>query len=371
MPEEEKKPTNNNQNFLNQVDDFLLRFQRIPSSEKIFFIQHLGTMTKAGISLAKALEALAKQTKNKRFKKIINDIHHKVEKGQTLHESLKSYPKIFNELFVNMVEAGEISGKLEDVLKQLYLQLKKEHQLRGKIRGALMYPMVIFVAMTGIGAGVMIFVVPKLVGIFEGINMELPLMTRILIAVSNNIVKHGLLVAVGIVIFLVIIIRILRTYQGRYYWQMVILKIPIIAPIVKKINLARFARTMSSLLKTDIKIVQSFKITANTLGNLHYKKSLEETAAQVKKGQPIHKLLAVYPNLYSDMILQMVSVGEETGELDSILEELAKFYEEEVEEVMNTLPSIIEPLIILVLGLAIGAMAVAIVMPMYEMTQAF
>jgi len=373
MPKEEKgkEKINKKPELEIKFSNLLSKFQIIPDSEKIFFIQNLGIMLKAGISLSRALRTLARQTKNSRFKKIIYDLYHRVEEGQTLTESLRKYENVFSELFINMVEAGEISGKLEDVLKHLYIQLKKEHQLKNKIRGALIYPSVIFVAMVGIGTAMVIFVVPRLVSIFEGVNMELPLMTRMLIKVSNNISAHGTVFLFSLIIFAFVIRHFLKTKVGKYYWHLFLLKIPIFSPIFKKINLARFARTMSSLLKTDIKIVKSFKITANTLGNVHYKKSLENAAEKIKKGEELHKSLSSYPNLYPEMIIQMIDVGEETGELDNILEELSLFYEEEVEEIMNTLPSIIEPIIILILGLAIGAMAVAIIMPMYSLTKAF
>ncbi len=364
--DKDKKPST-----LKNMDDLLLKFQRIPNAEKIFFVQHLSTMIKSGISLAKALDGLSRQTQNKRFKKVIKSIAESVERGQSLTDSLKPYDNIFNELFINMVRAGEVSGKLEDVLKQLYKQMKKEHKLRAKVRGALTYPAVIFVAMVGIGMGVMIFVVPKMIGIFDGVDMELPLMTRILISISDFITNNGIITVVSFVLIIFAIMKIIKTKKGKYYFNLGILKMPIISGIIKKINLARFARTMSSLLKTDIKIVESFEITANTLGNVHYKNSLKDAAEKVKKGQEINKLLSAYPKLYPSMVLQMISVGEETGELDNILDELASFYEGEVDEVMNTLPTIIEPLIILVLAAGIGSMAVAIIMPMYALTNAF
>ena len=357
-------------NFTDAPRAWLARFRHIPHSEKIFFVQHLGVMIKAGISLAKALKALEQQTKNKRLKKIINDVHAQILKGNTLADALKPHRDIFGELFVNMIEAGESSGTLENVLKQLYLQLKKGHRLNAKIRGALAYPMVILVAMGGIGAGVMVFVVPKFISIFEEVDVELPLMTRLLIMISNQITNNGLFVFIGTAIFLVAFFKLIKTSTGRAWTDAVIINVPVIAPIVKKINLARFARTMSSLLKTDIKVVECFHITANTLNNTLYRQSLHAAAERVVKGEEIHVVLKQYPRLYNDVIIEMVSVGEETGELDDILSEIADFYEEEVEDVMNALPTLIEPLIIIILAAAIGAMAVAIIMPMYSLTNA-
>ncbi len=374
MSKEGKNKDNNNSkspSLYKQADSFLANLQWVSSTEKLFFIQHLGIMIKSGISLARALETLSKQTNNKRFQKILMDVAHRVEKGQTLSESMEAYCNVFSELFINMINAGETSGKLEEVLHQLYKQMKKDHQLMAKIRGALTYPAVIFVAMVGIGIGMMVFVVPRMLDIFRDVNMELPLMTRILIVISDAISNQGIFVIIILAILIIIFWRTLKTKSGRYYWQWLMLHLPIISPIIKKINLARFARTMSSLLQTDIKIVESFNITAKTLGNVHYRESLEQAAEKIKKGEDIHKVLATYPHLYSHVILQMINVGEEISQLDKVLAEVASFYEESVQEVMDTLPSIIEPVIILVLASAIGAMAVAIIMPMYSLTNAF
>ena len=233
-----------------------------------------------------------------------------------------------------------------------------------------MYPAVILIAMSVIGVGVMVFVVPKFVSIFADAKIELPLMTRLLIAISNAIVNHGFIAALFVLIIIGAVIAFLKTEAGKTSWHFLLLKLPIVGPITKKINLARFARTMSALLKTDIKIVESFKITATTVNNVWYKKSLLMAAEKVKKGILINEVLADYPDLYNHVTRQMVAVGEETGELDTILEEIAGFYEEEVEEVMNTLPALIEPIIIIVLASVIGLMAVAIVMPMYSLTNA-
>jgi len=369
-----KTPTTKNdtkqKSIIAKINNFLLRFSRIPLKEKLFFIQHLNVMLKAGISLSVALKTLAKQTGNKRFIKILTEIAANVEKGTSFTESLKPHEKIFGQLFINMIEAGEVSGKLEDVLGQLYIQIKKQHELISKVKGALTYPIVIIIAMCGIGIFMIVVIVPKITAMFKEFNAELPLPTKILIAVSDAIVNHGLLSAIIAVISIIIIIQILRTKKGKYYFQAIILKLPIIAPIVKKINLARFSRTVGSLLKTDIMIIKTFQITSNVLGNLHYRKALMEMSEEVKKGGAIHEVVKNYPQLFPPVVIQMISVGEETGELDNILEELAEFYENEVNQIMNNLPSLIEPLLILILGCAVGAMAVAIIMPMYTLTTA-
>ncbi len=355
---------------MDKINNFLLRFSRVPLKEKLIFVQHLSVMFKAGIPLSSALETLSEQSENKLFKKILTQITHEVISGVSLAQSLKPHNKVFGELFINMVESGEVSGKLEDVLSQLYIQMKKHHQLISKVKGALTYPAVILFAMSGIGVFMIVVVVPKITVMFKDFDAELPLPTKILISVSDAIINNSLLAAVGFVLFILAVAKTLNTQKGKYYFQALLLKAPIISPIVKKINLARFARTVSSLLKTDIMIIKTFQITANVMGNLHYRAALNEMAEKIKKGGQINEVVKAYPKLFSPVVVQMILVGEQTGQLDAILEELAEFYENEIDQTMDNLPSIIEPLLILILGVGVGAMAVAIIMPMYSLTSA-
>ena len=355
---------------VNKINLFLQKLTSVPLAEKLFFIQHLGIMLKAGISLSTALKTLAKQTTNKRFARIIADISRNVEKGVSFTESLKPHEKIFGQLFINMIESGEISGKLEEVLKRLYLQFKKNHELLSKVKGALIYPIVILIAMSGIGTFMMIAVVPKITAMFKDFNAELPLATKLLIKFSDSLVANGLLYLVALIVVILTIVRLIKTKRGRYAFHGLLLKLPIFSPIIKKINLARFARTTSSLLKTDIMIIKSFQIAANVLGNVHYRQALMEMSDKIKKGGTINEVVANYPKLFPPVVAQMIAVGEDTGELDYILEELAEFYEGEIDQTMNNLPAIIEPILILALGLVVGGMAVAVIMPMYTLTSA-
>ena len=355
---------------VNKINLFLQKLTSVPLAEKLFFIQHLGIMLKAGISLSTALKTLAKQTTNKRFARIIADISRNVEKGVSFTESLKPHEKIFGQLFINMIESGEISGKLEEVLKRLYIQFKKNHELVSKVKGALIYPIVILIAMSGIGTFMMIAVVPKITAMFKDFNAELPLATKLLIKFSDSLVANGLLYLVALIVVILIIVQLIKTKSGRYAFHGLLLKLPIFSPIIKKINLARFARTTSSLLKTDIMIIKSFQIAANVMGNVHYRDALMEMSDKIKKGGTINEVVANYPKLFPPVVAQMIAVGEDTGELDYILEELAEFYEGEIDQTMNNLPAIIEPILILALGLVVGGIAVAVIMPMYSLTSA-
>ncbi|MFH0854277.1 MAG: type II secretion system F family protein [bacterium] len=355
---------------IDKLNVLFLRLQRVSDTDKMFFAQHMGVMIKAGIPVAKALKTLSLQTQNKRFASALLDVYEGVEKGESLTASLKKHKNIFGELFINMISSGEISGKLEEVLHQLFIQLKKRHELISKIRNALIYPIIVILAMLGIGAFMMVSVIPKITDVFEGFQSELPMATKMLIAISRAINKHGALVVLSIIVSIFLIIKILKTKTGKYIFDITILKFPIISPIIKKINLAIFSRTLSSLIKTDIPIVESFNITANIMKNLKYRRELLKVSENVKKGISITVSMNAHKDIFPPVILQMVSVGEDSGSLDDILEEIAVFYEEEVQGIMDTLPSIIEPILMLILGGAVAFMAVAIIMPMYSLTQA-
>ncbi len=353
-----------------KINDMVMSLSRVSLKEKLFFVQHLGLMLKSGISLSIAINTISKQTENKYFLKVLTEVGSQVEKGTAFAESLRPYKKVFGELFIAMIEAGELSGKLEDVLHELFIQMKKEHNLISKVKGALTYPAVIILAMIGIGSFMMVFVVPKITAMFKDFGAELPLPTKILIGVSDAIVNNGMatIIIVSAVIF--ISVKILKTRKGKYIFQGILLKLPIFGSIIKKINLARFARNISSLLRTDIMIIKTFQITAKVLGNLHYREALNEMALKIKKGNKLNEVININPRLFPPVVSQMVAIGEETGELDSILAELAEFYEDEVDQIMENLPAIIEPVLILALGLGVGGVAVAVIMPMYSLTTA-
>jgi len=353
------------------LNKYLIKFQKIKLKDRIFFTKNLGVMLKAGLSLGQALTALAEQTSNPKFKKILKSIETKVKKGESFSDSLKLYPKTFNHLFVSMIASGEKSGNLEDVLKQLHKQMSRDHELISRVKGAMVYPAVVLTAMVGIGTAVMILVVPKFITIFEEFEAELPLPTRILIKVSHFITDQGWWILLFIFVVLFFIVRILRTAQGTKFLHAIFLKTPILGNIVKKINLARFSRTLSSLLKTNIPIVEAFKITSNVVGNSYYKESIKVCSERIKKGDTIHKCISEYKKLFPPTVIQMTTVGEESGSLDDVLEELAGFYEDEINQTMKNLPNIIEPVLMLVLGLGVAAMAVAVLMPMYSLSQTF
>lgn len=344
-------------------------FKKISSTNKIFLLQNLSVMIKAGVPLADALSTLAEQIKNKKLKTILFDIQKKIKEGKNFSESLAPYQENFGELFVNMIRAGETSGQLDNVIKELHQTTTKDHQLMMKVRNALTYPVIIIIAMFGIGTFMMIFVLPNITNLFTELDVQLPLPTKILIGVSNFTQAHGLWIIAFLVIMIVIFSRAIKTSGGKYFFDTILLKLPIVAGIIKKINLARTSRSLSSLIKTDITIVETLQITSRVLGNSHYKKALLESAEQVKKGNKMADVFKNYPHIFPPNIILMVSVGEETGSLEEVLENLAAFYEEEVYNTMENLPVIIEPVLMIMIGIAVAGIALAIMMPMYNLTE--
>jgi type IV pilus assembly protein PilC len=225
--------------------------------------------------------------------------------------------------------------------------------------------------MIGIGTGMMVFVVPKITSVFEEVHATLPLPTRILVATSHFLVTNGIWVALAAIVLGALFVQAIHMPKGRHLWHSLLLKLPIVNPILKKINLAKFSRTFSSLLKTDIPIVQAFHITASTLGNVLYREAVEEAAEQVKKGAPVATIIKAHPKLFSPLITQMIAVGEETGTLDNVLDELAIFYEDDVDRTMGSLATIIEPILMLLLGGGVGGIAVSIMLPLYSLSETF
>jgi len=335
--------------------------------EKMMFSRHLSVMIDAGLSLNQALKILAKQTKSPKFKKIISQVEINVSQGESFEKSLNKYPKVFNELYVNMVGVGEAGGNLSEVLKILAEQMKKNHELISRVRGAMMYPAVIVIAMLGIGILMMVMVVPKLTETFEEIGVELPLSTQIIIFISNFL-KNNIILGLAILIAIIVIIKLaMKNIVVKKGLHRAYLHLPVFGSLIKKINSARLARTLSSLIKSGVPIINSLKVVANTLSNIHFKEALLESAKEVQKGKRLSETLSGYENLYTPMVVQMIGVGEETGSLSDILDNLADFYEEEIDNITKNMSSVLEPIIMVFIGCAVGFFAISMIQPMYSM----
>ena len=336
-------------------------------TEKMLFTRNLRVMTEAGIPLPRTLRTLSAQSKNKKFARSLLIVADEITRGKSLAESLSLFPDIFPELFQSMIRVGEESGTLEEVLKVLNRQMEREYELRSKIKGALIYPAVIIFAMIGIGILMLVMVVPRLAETFRDLNVELPFTTRVVIAIGDFLAKKWHLAVLIFLVFLFIFRFILKTKLGKRASDFTLLKIPIIAPIVRKTNSAWAIRTLSSLFSAGVPIVRSLEIISESMSNVYFKRTMAEAAQVVQKGGKLSSALAPYSDIYPVSIIQMIEVGEETGETSSILAKLADFFEEEVTNSTKNLASIIEPILMLIIGATVGFFAISMIQPIYSM----
>lgn len=349
--------------------DFLQNFSSISLAEKITFIENLSIMLKAGISVARSLQILAKQTKNRKFKAIVEEISTQVEAGKGLGETMEKHPEIFSNIFSSMVKVGEMTGNLDKSLEYLSIQLQREADLKSKARGAMIYPSVIVGAMLIIGVLMSIFVLPKLTSIFKDFDTDLPFLTRMVIILADFMSAHAV-VAIGLLVGSIAgLITFLKTKAGQRSLDFFLLHFLIISGIVKKINLARFARILSSLLKSGIPIVEALQVSSDSLGNSYFRDVAAKGSMDVKLGKPLSESLSANPALFPPLIVQMLQVGEESGTVETILEQLAVHFEEEVDTTLRNLSSIIEPLLLLVIGGVVGVLALALITPIYNISQ--
>ncbi len=339
--------------------------KRVSLTEKMMFIKHLSVMIKAGLPIPRALEILAIQTGSSYFREVINNIKEKVKTGQTLADGMKDFPQVFPPLFSSAIRIGEIGGNLEEVLELLGLQLQKDHDIRSKIKGALIYPSVIIVAMIAIGILLMMFVVPNLMKIFSEMAIELPISTRIVIGLSKFLSSHVIISLLIMILSPIAFTFLARSPGGKQVFDFIFLKIPMVGNIIKKVNTARFSRTLSSLLKSGVAIVTSLDIISDSLDNTYFRRALKKCSEMVQKGIALNKAVEEFPDLFPPMVIQMIRIGEETGSSEQILAQLADFYEKEVDDITKNLSSVIEPILILIIGGGVGFFAIAVIQPMY------
>ncbi|HDZ54300.1 MAG TPA: type II secretion system F family protein [Candidatus Nealsonbacteria bacterium] len=351
----------------NKFEISLSFFGKVSLTEKMMFTRNLRVMVSAGVSLPRSLSILSTQSKNPKFKKALAEILEAVNKGKSLSESLKKYPEIFSELFVSMIKAGEESGTLENVLKNLAYQMEKEHDLRSKIIGAMVYPAVIIFAMVGIGVLMLIMVIPKLAETFRELEIDLPLTTRFVIGLGEFLATKWYLFLIIVFVLFFLLKNALKTKRGKKILDSITLKIPIISPIIKKTNSAQTLRTLSSLIVSGIPLVRALRIVSGSLGNIYFKEAMISAIEKIQKGEKLSLALTPYQDLYPPMVIQMIEIGEETGQTSEILAKLADFYEEEVTNHTKNLSAIMEPLLMLLVGGAVGFFAISMIQPMYSM----
>jgi len=348
------------------VSAFISRFRGVSLVERMMFSRNLAVMIGAGLSLTKALKASEKQTANQKFKALISGLRESVLKGKSFNEALALHEKTFGPLFIHMIESGEASGKLEYTLKLLARQMKRDHDLISKVRGAIIYPAVIIFALVIVGALMMIYVVPTLTATFRELNISLPPTTLFIIITSEILINYYLLILGLIPVAVYAVTLFLKTERGKRYQSTVAIRLPIFGALIRKFNAARFSRILSALLSSGLPIARSLEITSKVLGNVHFKNSILKASLEIQKGRNLSAILGERPELYPPLVTQMLEVGEETGTLSRMLLRLALFYESEVSSTTKNLSSIIEPLLMIIVGTMVGFFAISMIQPIYS-----
>lgn len=347
--------------------DILEPFKRVKLTDLVISTRQFATMINAGLPIVRALYVLSEQTSNPKLKDGLIQVRKDVEADFALSEALVKHPKVFNRLYVEMVRAGEIGGILDNVLLRVASQLEKDQELRRKVKSAMTYPLVVLVLAILAAAFMLIFIVPIFARMFEDLGGTLPLPTRIAMGLSQILAgPGGLLVAAALIGGVIFFLRWIKTDPGRKAWGRAVLKLPVtIGDIVQKVALARFARTLGTLSAAGVPILHSLEITANSAGNWVIENALLKSRDSIREGSPIYKPLESEP-VFPPMVTRMIAVGEETGDLDGMLAKIAEFYESEVDAAVKSLTSIIEPLMIVVVGGIVGGIIIAMYLPMFK-----
>lgn len=356
------------QNVFKRFDEALKSLGKPNAKERAAFFRLMAIMINAGIPLIKSLDTIAEQTTNHKLRLAIFAVARSIEKGSTLSGSMAKFPGIFSESQLGMIHSGEASGQLNKILSQLATEVEKSAAIIGKVRGAMIYPAFIMSVMLLVVSGMMVFVVPKIADVFSQSGQQLPLLTRIVIGTSNFMSQRWPWIFGGIFGLVFALMGAQRTKEGRYATDWFLIHAPLIGPLIKKSILSRFSRSLGNLLSSGIPIIETLHINGKGLGNELYRRRIELAVEDVSKGIPLGESLRDSPE-FPTMMVQMISVGEQTAQLDHITTKIAEFYEGEVDTAVASISKIIEPFILVFLGVVVGGIVGAIMMPIIQLSQ--
>lgn len=362
--EEAKKPRSKSLKMPGFLGSFL---GKVKMTDKVQFAKNLGVMIEAGLPMTRAISVMERQTRSAAFKTILADLNASIGRGESLSSAIGKHPNTFSDLFVSMVRAGEESGSLTASLKSIGSQLEKAYLLTKKIRGAMIYPAIIICIMVAITFLMLTMVVPTLSSVFKELNVQLPLMTRIVIGLSDFL-KNNIFLTLGTLIIVGAAFMYWRkTTAGKRLLDALVLRLPIIAGIVKEANSARTARTLASLLSAGVDVLIALKISGEVVQNVFYKEILKKAEAAVEKGNSLSAVFMAEEKLYPAFVGEMINIGEETGQLSKMYENIAIYYENEVEQKTKDLSTVIEPFLMVFIGIAVGFFAVSMLSPIYAL----
>ncbi len=342
---------------------------KVKERDIIVFCRQFSTMIDAGLPIIQCLDILQAQQENPTFKKMLKDIKESVESGRTLAESLKKYPRHFDDLFVNMVAAGEAGGILDVILRRLSTYMEKAAKLKSQVKGAMTYPLVTLLIAIGVVAVILVFVIPVFQDMFAQFGQALPLPTQIVINMSEFVKGNILWIIIGVVILIIAFRQFYKTEKGRAMIDEMTLRLPVVGILVRKVAVAKFTRTMGTMLASGVAILEALDIVAKTAGNKSIESAIYKVRTGIAEGQTIADPLSE-TGVFPPMVCQMIAVGESTGAIDAMLEKIADFYEEEVDQAVENLTSLIEPFLLVFLGVTIGGLVVSMYLPIFQMAGA-
>lgn len=344
------------------------KYRRVKTEHLILFTRQLATMLNAGIPLSRSLESLTTQTEGTKLKRINTEVRRDIEAGSTFSDALSKHGKVFSALYVNMIKAGEASGTLDQVLNRLVALIEHERDTRARLNAATRYPKIVLFGITIAFAILMTFVVPKFISIFESAKLTLPLPTRILILINYTVHTYWYVLIGVIAIGFLIFYQYIHTAKGRLLWDTLKLRTPIIGPLFLKVAMSRFSSVLGTLYKSGLPILQALDIVTDVVGNAFISKLIKELHGRVKEGEGLAQPMKGYP-IFPPMVSQMVAVGEETGAMDEMLAKVSQYYDTEVDYAIKNLSTLVEPILLLFLGVMVAFLALSIFMPMWDLTQ--
>ena len=346
-------------------------FESISSVDMMFLVRNLATTIKVGLSIVEALDVLIKDASNKLMKKVLIGVQAAIQNGQSLSSGFETYKELFPSIFIGMIRAGEVSGQLDKTLPELATYISKEYTLKNKVKSALTYPIILLVASTLIVILMMIFVLPKLAASFTASGVELPWITKVFLSISHILTWNYIadLVVVIAIVWFFIFFR--RTKVGKKFFFFMLSHTPVAKDLIKKIALVRFTRIFGNLIGSGLSAVESLAISADSIDNQAYSSAINGTIEDIKNGISISTSLSKYPDLFPRLLISLVAVGERSGSLQEILVTFSDFYEDEVDNKLKDLTSFLEPVLLLLMGLMIGAIAVSIILPIYQLVGHF
>ncbi|HET9412092.1 MAG TPA: type II secretion system F family protein [Candidatus Saccharimonadales bacterium] len=349
---------------------FNLFQSKVRSKDLVVFTRQLSTMVSAGVPLLRALTTLQQQSESKRLSQVLATVNKDVQGGMALGDAFGKHPEVFSDIYVNMVRAGEAGGILDDILKRLALQQEKSDLIRKKVKGAMTYPVVLLTITLAAFIGLMVFIVPRIGQIVKdlgGPDAELPMITQVMLAISSFLTNQWYILIGAVVLAVYLFRRWVKTPAGKRTFSYILLKTPAVGTIISKLAVARFSRTFASLLGAGVSVIEALHVSGGAVGNVLYKEELDKAAESVKNGKQLSDILG-QSKLFPQIVPQMLAVGEETGQTDTVLIKVAEFYEEEVDTLIGSLSSILEPVMIVIMGSMVGLIAASVMGPISSLS---